>query len=152
MTSSITFVRTPAAAAWSRVVVLAVSPPSDSRTIARSRASAVNCEVAKATASYSAVSPAAVSSATRDASRARSVVGPARSEGCDPKPTTPTRTSGGSTSRNSAAAARAASIGAPTMLPDVSTTSMISRFDVGTRSTVASTGSPSSVTSKADAG
>ena len=36
------------------------------------------------------------------------------------------------------------------MLPDVSTTSMISRLDVGTRCTVWSTGSPSSVTSKAD--
>ncbi len=132
--------------------MLAVSPPSDSRTIARSRASAVNCELANVIASYSAVSPAAVSWATPDASGARSVVGPATSEGCDPKATTPTRASGGSTVRNSVAAARAAAIGAPTMLPDVSTTSMISRLDVGTRCTVWSTGSPSSVTSKAEAG
>ena len=80
------------------------------------------------------------------------MVGAAMSEGCDPNATTPTRTSGGSTVRNSVAAARAAWMGAPSMLPDVSTTSWISRFEVGSRCTVKSTGSPSSVTSKADAG
>ena len=47
----------------------------------------------------------------------------------------PTRTSGGSDDRKPDTAALALSIGAPSMLPDVSTTSMISREPLATGST-----------------
>ena len=123
------------ATAWSRVAVLAVSPPSDSRTIARSRASAVNWRAGE----DDRVVQRGLSGC-RQLGDPRREQGPVGGRAGDERRLRPEgrrrrrRMSGGSDGEELGRRRPGRpSIGAPTMLPDVSTTSMISRLDVGDR-------------------
>ncbi len=80
---------------------------------------------------------------------ARSVVRPLATAGTGPNPTTAMRTSAGMRLTKAPAAAFAASMGTPCMLPEVSSTRTTSSSSPETRATSALTRSPSSVTTKA---